>query len=40
MELNFHGELAIIDPQIYVIVEPFVVENTALLSGRRVIFLA
>ena len=35
---SFHIALAILEPQIYVVVEQFWVENISLLSGRLVMF--
>ena len=32
--LRFYNALAILEPQIYVVVEPFRAENISLLSGR------
>ena len=33
----FHSALAILEPQIYIVVEQFGAENTSLLSGRLVL---
>ena len=34
----FHSALAFIEPQVYIVVEQFGVENISLLSGRLVLF--
>ena len=37
LRIFFHSALAILEPQIYIVVEQFEAENISLLSGRLVI---